>query len=416
MQTAANHPLQQISRRKLIRMLAYTVDLVGVDDCYHGRRVGMIAVKLAQQLAGFAVPLTRVYDAGLLHDCGVSSTREHHNLLGELEWSGAQRHCDIGHDLLKNFAPLADFAPIIRYHHTRWSQLDGSGLNAESALLANLVFLADRIDVAASVYYADGSLFAQRGSILALMDAHREEIFAGTLLDALRANAEYIDFWTDLCEIQAIEDFQQTMLAQDVEQTLTWAEFRQAAGIIAAIVDAKSPHTYLHSTGVARLSKYLAGLLGLDADHCEKIEVAGLLHDIGKLGIADEILECPAALSEEQFAQMKRHAQTTHQILKRIGGIDEIADWAGYHHEKLNGQGYPFHLDAAHLPLEARLISVADIYQALAQTRPYRGPTPPENILSMLRNLAGKGHLDAQIVETVATHLTECHQMALGGQ
>ncbi|TAN49311.1 MAG: HD domain-containing protein, partial [Methylococcaceae bacterium] len=234
--------------------------------------------------------------------------------------------------------------------------------------------------------------------------------------DALRANAEYIDFWTDLCEIQAIEDFQQTMLAQDVEQTLTWAEFRQAAGIIAAIVDAKSPHTYLHSTGVARLSKYLAGLLGLDADHCEKIEVAGLLHDIGKLGIADEILECPAALSEEQFAQMKRHAQTTHQILKRIGGIDEIADWAGYHHEKLNGQGYPFHLDAAHLPLEARLISVADIYQALAQTRPYRGPTPPENILSMLRNLAGKGHLDAQIVETVATHLTECHQMALGGQ
>lgn len=412
---SSQNSLQQISRRKLIRMLAYTVDLVGVDDCYHGRRVGMIAVKLARHLTGFTVPLTQAYDAGLLHDCGVSSTREHHNLLGELEWSGAQRHCDIGHDLLKDFAPLADFAPIIRYHHTHWSQLGGSGLSAEQTLLSNLIFLADRIDVAASAYYADGSVFARRSAILASMVAHRDEIFAGALLDALQANAEQTDFWTDLCEVQAIEDFQQTMLAQDVEQTLTWPEFRQAAGIIAAIVDAKSPHTYLHSVGVARLSKYLADLLGLDAGHCEMIEVAGLLHDIGKLGIADEILECPSALSEAQFTQMKRHAQTTHQILKRIGGIDEIADWAGYHHEKMNGQGYPFHLDAAHLPLEARIISVADVYQALAQVRPYRGPTPAESILSMLRNLADKGHLDGQIVEIVAAHLAACHQTALGG-
>lgn len=406
--------LRQISRRKLIRMLAYTVDLVGIDDRYHGRRVGMIAAKLAQRTIGFATPISRVYDAGLLHDCGVSSTREHHNLLGEIEWSGAQRHCEIGHALLQDFAPLADFAPIIRYHHTRWPQLQDIGLDAGQALLANLIFLADRVDVAATPYYADKSLFARRTSVLAQMEAARDEVFAGILLDALHSTAKNTDFWTDLCETQATEDFQQAMLDHDVEQSLTWPEFRQAAGILALIVDAKSPYTYQHSAGVARLSQYLAGLLGLNERRRELIEVAGLLHDIGKLGIPDEILESPLPLSEAQFTQMKRHSLTTHQILRRIGGIDEIADWAAYHHEKMNGQGYPFHLDADHLPLEARIISVADIFQALAQTRPYRGPTPPTEILATLCELAESGHLDNHIVEMVAGHLDLCHVAAVG--
>ncbi|WP_054773993.1 HD domain-containing phosphohydrolase [Methylogaea oryzae] len=373
----------------------------------------MIAVKLARQMAGFGVPLTRVYDAGLLHDCGVSSSREHHNLLGELEWSGAQQHCDIGYALLKDFPPLANFAPIIRYHHTRWSLLQAGDMEAEQALLANLIYLADRVDVAAAPYYGDGSLFAQRETVLAQMEAHRDSVFAGVLLDALRSASEQTDFWTDLCETQAIEDFQQAMLAHDTEQNLTWSEFRQAAGIMSLIVDAKSPYTYRHSAGVARLSSYLGRLLGLGERHREMIEVAGLLHDIGKLGIPDEILESPKPLSDEQFGQMKHHSLTTHQILRRIGGIDQIADWAAYHHEKMNGQGYPFHLDASHLPLEARIISVADVYQALAQARPYRGPMAPEDILGTLRRLAQQGHLDSEIVETVAAHLPACHQAAL---
>ena len=126
-----------------------------------------------------------------------------------------------------------------------------------------------------------------------------------------------------------------------------------------------------------RLSRHLAGRLGFDAAACEKIEVAGLLHDIGKLQIPDEIIEGSAALTAQEFNVMKSHSYGTRQVLKRLHAIDEISRWASYHHETPDGRGYPFHVGGAALPLEARIINVADIFQALAQQRPYREPLAP---------------------------------------
>jgi HD-GYP domain-containing protein (c-di-GMP phosphodiesterase class II) len=128
------------------------------------------------------------------------------------------------------------------------------------------------------------------------------------------------------------------------------------------------------------------------------MEIAGLMHDIGKLCVPDEIVEKPARLTSAEFSVMERHSFETYQILRHVPGLETIAEWAAFHHEALNGQGYPFRRSAETLAMEARIVAVADVFQALAQARPYRGPQGLEEISRILGEFAGKGILDADVV------------------
>jgi putative nucleotidyltransferase with HDIG domain len=404
----------QLDLRKLVFMLAHTVDLVGVDDYYHGRRVGMLLVRLAQRLGYEPARQQQLYDAGLLHDCGVSTTREHRSLLNEIEWSGAQRHCQVGHDRLADFAPLQAFAPLILHHHSRWSELLAQGIDPEIAANANLIFLADRIDVLAAPYYADVSLLGHTDEIRAIITRHRGDIFAAQLVDAFLAESASADFWMPLLSTEEIQAFQASMVTRADPIPIDWQTFTQAARIFAQIVDAKSPYTQEHSSGVSRLARFMAERRGFDSEHCDQIEVAGLLHDIGKMQIPDEILEAPRRLTEIEFDRMKTHAYVTFQILHGAGVLEDVALWASQHHERLDGSGYPFRLRDPQICLESRIIGVADIYQALAQDRPYRAPIAPVSILGMLRHRVSEGELDGTIVDIVASNLDGCQRAAMG--
>ena len=138
------------------------------------------------------------------------------------------------------------------------------------------------------------------------------------------------------------------------------------------------------------------------------------MHDIGKLQVPDELLESPGAFSPAERAVMKKHSFATYQILRRIGGFEEMASWAGEHHESLSGNGYPFHLKAGQISQESRLIRVADVFQALAQRRPYRAPMPVAAIMEVLHKMQADNEVDGAIVSMVAQHLDDCLQAALG--
>lgn len=401
-----------IDLRQLVITIAHTVDLVGVDDVLHGRRVGMLAREMARRMAWPEAEQVLLYDAGLLHDCGVSSTRIHHRLVVDLEWSGADEHCRCGHDLLVDFPPLAHLAKIIRYHHSRWEWLETQKLPDPTARLANLIFLADRIDVLAAPFHADQTVLSHADEIRARLVAEGGRLFSPALLVAFEKMSEGEAFWLAL-QPDWVQQYQRDMESYGELRTIGWTEFKQCAEIFARIIDAKSPYTERHSRGVSRLARHLAERLGLPAVTCEKIEVAGLLHDIGKLQIPDEIIEGPNALTPHEFDIMKSHSYGTLQVLKRLPAIAEIAQWAAYHHETPDGHGYPFHLGGIDLPLEARLINVADIFQALAQERPYRKPMAPAQILAILQERADLGRADPGIVAAVAADLANCHRIAL---
>ena len=402
-----------IDMRQVVLLIASAVDLVGVDDVLHGRRVAILAVECAKQLGWDQTAQHLLFDAGLLHDVGVSSTRIHRNLINELDWEGANLHCEQGYRLFKDFPPLANLAPIVRYHHAHWDDLQKLDIDSSIALFANLIYLADRIDANATPYYADNSLLLHVEDICSLISRHSGTLFAPKLVDAFLDAAHAEAFWLIL-NPDFIPQFVSEMTHSGKRQKIGLNDLKKFAMIIAEIVDAKSPYTSEHSLGVARIARLMAEHFGVHGNRLDLLEVAAQLHDIGKLQIPDEVLESPLKLTPLERAVMKRHSFATYQILKRVSGFEDLARWASQHHESLDGSGYPFHMLAGELPLEARIIKVADIYQALSQNRPYRKPMPAIEILAQLRQMQTDHEVDSQLVDFVAQNLETCHQAALG--
>ena len=186
-----------------------------------------------------------------------------------------------------------------------------------------------------------------------------------------------------------------------IKQELSFAQIKELARFFAQIVDYKSPFTSTHSIGVAEDAERLSRYMGFDEETVQKMYLAGALHDIGKVAVGNEILEKPGRLTEDEFAVMKHHAAYTYYILSGVDDFDEIRDWAAFHHERLDGTGYPFGKTAAELNTQERMMACIDIYQALTESRPYKQGMPYEKACEILRDMANKGWLDETIVKQV---------------
>jgi putative nucleotidyltransferase with HDIG domain len=155
------------------------------------------------------------------------------------------------------------------------------------------------------------------------------------------------------------------------------------------VIDAKSPWTYRHSEGVAKISAGIAEVMGHTADEVRYVRRAALVHDVGKLGISNLILDKPGKLTAEELTEMRRHTFYTHQILSQVQGFKDLADVAAAHHEQLDGKGYHRGLDASQLSIFPRILAVADIYEALTAKRPYRQDLTDEEVTSIMRKKLG---------------------------
>lgn len=172
------------------------------------------------------------------------------------------------------------------------------------------------------------------------------------------------------------------------------------ASAFADVVDAKSPYTGSHSRQVARIAEELAVALGLPAASVIDVRRAGLLHDLGKLGVPNLILDKPARLDPAEFELIKRHPELTLRILAGIPTFGDVAEVAASHHERLDGRGYFRGLTEPELALGARIVAVADVFEALTAERPYRAAMPVDQATAILKEETG-GHLAADVVETL---------------
>jgi len=160
------------------------------------------------------------------------------------------------------------------------------------------------------------------------------------------------------------------------------------ATALARAVDAKDSYTRSHCETVAELCVLIAGELGLDGDRVARIRLAGLLHDVGKIGISDAILQKPAPLTPDEAAIMRTHPDLGAHIVS-AAELYEEAEWILHHHERLDGHGYPDGLGGVEVPLESRIIMVADAFEAMTSDRPYRPRRPVEEALAELDRHAG---------------------------
>lgn len=165
--------------------------------------------------------------------------------------------------------------------------------------------------------------------------------------------------------------------------------FYKTIKLIAAALDAKDPYTHGHSMRVTMYSMILAKKLNLDDTMLEEIETAGLLHDIGKIGIPQSILCKPGKLTNEEFEVMKSHPEQGEKMLKDIKKLTLISNWLRTHHEKWDGTGYPNGLKGEEIPLSGRIIALADTYDAMTSDRPYRKALSHETAIDEIKRCAG---------------------------
>lgn len=176
--------------------------------------------------------------------------------------------------------------------------------------------------------------------------------------------------------------------------------FLETIRTLAAAIDAKDPYTRGHSERVSSYSMAIARHLGLQQDQVFRIRIAAILHDVGKLGIRESILNKPGGLTEEEFAIMKRHPEIGAQIMAPIRMLKDIIPGIRNHHETWDGRGYPDGLSGEEIPLVARIVGVADTFDAMTTTRPYQKAMTLEFVLAKIRGMAGTRY-DPQIIDAL---------------
>jgi len=171
---------------------------------------------------------------------------------------------------------------------------------------------------------------------------------------------------------------------------------------LTASIDAKDPYTCGHSERVADLAASLARALGLNTDAVERIRIAGLVHDIGKIGVPEAILRKPGRLTDDEVVAMKSHPAIGHRILQDIKQLADVLPGVLHHHERYDGKGYPQGLAGEGIPLSARIIALADSFDAMSSNRTYRAALPRAKVLSEIRACAG-AQFDPRMAEVFVT-------------
>lgn len=395
--------------REVTYALSEALDYVGIDDTMHGKRVGYMSAAVAKRLGWSSERIDRIILMGMLHDCGVSSTDVHHHLVTELDWDNSQVHCQRGALLLSKVPFYSDYSEVILYHHTHWDQLPLAA-SCEMKEESNLIYLTDRVD-ALRVQLGSSTLH-EKAEVISTIQRYKGEMFSPELVEAFSEASQVDSFWYYL-EPESLEGFYDDWISLSSPKDIAFNELKSVALMFADIVDAKSHFTSKHTYGVAALAHYLSILSGLSEAQQESIELSAFFHDLGKLRVADSILHKLGPLDEEERAQMNRHGFDSNVILRKIKGFHEIAKIASMHHETLDAKGYPYHLGGDQLPIEARILTVADIFQALVQDRPYRKGLTAAAALNILNTMENELKLDKSIVGLVRQNLVECYERAM---
>lgn len=404
----------QLVLHDIVFTLSSALDFVGVNEIYHGKRVALMAASVAKTLGWDPNRQLDILYAGMLHDCGVSTTGEHAKLVSELDWKDAQNHCQRGHGYLLDCPLLARYADWVHYHHEYWGGLEAVLPEKSDQLAANLIFLADRVDFLQVKHVGfDGTkdVLLEKTRIMEEIQSHSGELFAPELVEAFVATATKEAFWLSM-ESNYVGHSVHSYARDSEVVGLEFDDVLSIAGLFSKVIDAKSPFTEDHSRRVAAISRYLASQFDFPQEELEHMEIAGMLHDLGKLRVPDSVLNKKGPLDEAERAHIIRHSFDTVQLLDRLFPNTKISHWAGYHHENISGTGYPYRLSGDELDLGTRIIAVADCFQALVQKRPYRDHLGLEGAMPIIKKMVTSGKLDPNVVDTLISNQDHCYDLA----
>ena len=376
------------TKRELVRAFAGAMNLISAEIQNHHEKTAYLSFRLAEVMDLRGIQKKLVLACGLFHDIG-GILQQGKVSLTELEMH-SEDAAEAGAAFLEKFPETKIYAPAVRESQSSWKDAKGTEkASEESFLLGQIVHMADAVSL---LLNEDQPVLNQVGEMRKMIFSEGETEFCPEVLSAFDRLCSLESVWLDAvyhpqCFLDLTPDIMVTL-----DETVKLTEF------MSKLIDYRSPFTAMHSAGVASTAVSLAELVGMSEEECRMMRIAGYLHDLGKLKIPDEILEKPGKLTEEEFNVMKEHAYFTWVLLKDVSGFEEICTWAALHHEKLDGNGYPFHLPDQEIPLGSRIMTVADIFSATTEDRPYRKSMDSEKVKAILREDAEQGCLSGSLV------------------
>lgn len=419
--------LHALTASDLAIAFSQALDLGEGKPVGHAQRACYIAVALADALGIEGSRRSGVFFGALLHDAGVTpaaadlcriagvdeaaifgpsplASRDEHR--AELVFAdkdaiadATQRHCALGAGIARSLDLPEEAAIAIEHHHEEW---DGKGyphaIAGEAIPLEGLIVaVADMAEVI--IAEQTNALVARRHFTTSI------EQYAGAKLDPrlvklLLGVAKSDAFWLGLYSDDLSETL--TSLRGNIETRRSKKRVHQFAEVFADLADAKGGHTAGHSRQTADGAVKLAEALGLDAGHVEMIRIAALLHDIGLLGVPARVMAKPDILSVTEMQLMRQHPASSEMVFDNLQGFEEIAQWVARHHERPDGRGYPEMLAGDEIPLESRILAVADVCSAITADRPHRGAVSPKDAKQILLGAAGT-QLDPELARTFAS-------------
>ncbi|HEY4319953.1 MAG TPA: HD domain-containing phosphohydrolase [Gemmatimonadales bacterium] len=445
-----DRPGEAVRLSEVVSALSYALDITEGQPMGHAVRTGLIGMQIASVLGLSSSQCSALYYALLLKDLGCSSNaarvsslfgaddrllkhafkltnwratsdsaryafkyslpgrgriaKAWHMLMLGVKEQGfgreiTQTRCERGADIATMLKLPLGSAEAIRTLDEHW---DGGGLpyghrGDAIPLLGRIAGLAQTVEVFQSAFDVATAYEMAR--------ARRGRWFDPAIVDAL-ATFEFDEaFWGTLrgagtlASVRALEPEDQVILCDDTQLDVVAEAF-------ARVIDAKSPYTSRHSQNVAVIAVNAGRAVGLEVDALRTLQRASLLHDIGKLGVSNAILDKPNALDPNEWESMRQHTRYTLEILKRVSRFRQFAGTAAAHHERLDGSGYHLGLHGDQLGTVARLLAVADVTEALSADRPYRAGMPRDEAIPILRNLVGRGHLCADAAAAVEASFT----------
>jgi putative nucleotidyltransferase with HDIG domain len=288
-------------------------------------------------------------------------------------------------------APVAD---IVLAHHERW---DGAGYPAgmrgeEIPTAARVLALAD---YAESLIAVESSPLAARRSLTpSLRQLSTNALDPALVQEAVRL-CRHDDFWLGLYSEELPEALLVLRPAEPPRREKRL--LLRFASAFASLVDARSQYTLGHSQRVAEEALRLARAVGLSPEHAQVVRAAALLHDLGRLGVPPRVIAKADILNVGEMHLLRQHPSYSRRILEGLRGMEEVALWVGAHHERPDGRGYPEMMSGPDIPLEARIIGLANVYVALTADRPYRAGLRRAEALKVLEGAAGT-QLDPELV------------------
>ena len=402
----------------LLSAFSFALDCVEAELIHvtsnHGKRVAYMSVCMAEKMGVSDDALRDLAACALLHDNALTQyiNEEFYSDISNIDTLKVSSdditprqlgmHCIYGEKNLEKYPFKTGVKDVILYHH---EEADGSGPFekkwTEVPLFARIIHFSDMLDAFCKAQKFDEDVF---NKAVHFIEKNKDKRFDSEVtkmfFDAFdkdefsRLGDEHIEeyFWEKVpCE----KSFYSFNVLKDL------------ADLFAKIIDYKSEFTSRHSLGVARTASKISEIMGYDKVICDKMYLAGTLHDVGKIAIGNEILEKPARLTDEEFAKMKNHAGYTYMILSKVDGFEEIRDIAAFHHERLDGSGYPFGKMGDELTTLQSIMACADIYQALTEKRPYKDGMNHDKACEILKDMADKNWIDKNITEVI------CHTKEL---